>query len=135
MPRRELEPAISAISGGRVLWVDDAPRNNLREVQALRALGVAVDMVTSNQEARHLAEAFEYDLVLSDIGRENRPKESGLQVPELLRDVGQDAPLAFYVGRAEGEGTDDGVPVFSKPSELLTFVAKTLEKSGEADAQ
>lgn len=55
-------------AGRRLLWVDDAPSNNSREIQALRALDFTVDTATTNAEALTYA-GNGYDLVLSDIGR------------------------------------------------------------------
>ena len=131
MRRSTIRAEVETISGGRVLWVDDTPTNNLREVQALRTLGVEVDLVTRNQEARQLVVAFEYDLVLSDIGRDPRSEESGLEMPQLLRECGKQVPLAFYVGGREGKKTEEGTPVFDAPSELLRFIAETLGQGSE----
>lgn len=124
----EIRPVLARIAPSRrVLWVDDAPNNNRLEVQALRALGVEVDLATSNSEALAYAHGVKYDLVLSDIAR-TPPEESkaGLSLPAQLRALGLSVPIAFYVEHAAPPKTADGYPVFDRPTELLGFVAKTV---------
>lgn len=124
----EISSELRQISRGRILWVDDAPANNRLETQALRALGVEIDTVTSNEEALRCAERRDYDLVLSDIGRAP-PEESnaGLALPRLLRRTDQSPTIAYYTGRAESPETPSGQPVFDRPTQLLRFVAAVLD--------
>lgn len=128
-PRREeIEANLNRISGGRILWVDDNPVNNRLEVQALRASGIDIDIAISNDEAIDYAAERDYDLVLSDIGRE-APQEAkaGLALPRMLEQAHRAFPVAYYVGHAEQPETPDGQPVFDAPTALLQFVAAHLE--------
>lgn len=125
--RKEASGALTRISGGRIVWVDDSPANNLLEVQTLRSLGVQVDTATSNDEAVQYATVHTYDLVLSDIERAPpQAKRAGLELPAQLRDAGRDVPVAYYVGHADRPQTTDGQPVFDTPTALFGFVADQL---------
>ena len=124
----QIRPLLRALPGGRLLWVDDAPANNRLEVQALREMGVEIDTAVSNTEAAAYARARSYDLVISDIGRSSSPEDdrAGLMLPSVLREAGNEAPVIYYVGRAEQPETESGEPVFDAPSKLLAHVEKTL---------
>lgn len=125
----EIEPSLSRITRGRILWVDDSPANNRLETQLLRALGVEVDTATSNGEALQYAATQDYDLVLSDIGRPPpQDPEAGLVLPQLLREAGQEAQVAYYTGHAVAPETPGGQPVFDAPSQLLGFVGTVLNR-------
>jgi len=125
----ELRPLVRDLTrGGRILWVDDLPANNRAEIQALRGLGLTVDVATSNQEALSYVKTNRYDLILSDIGR--APPEApsdGLKLPELLGAAGVTAPIAFYVGQATASTTQSGQPVFDAPTEVLSWVRNNLK--------
>jgi CheY-like chemotaxis protein len=121
----ELRSLVDGIPPGRrILWVDDEPAGNRREIQALRAMDTVVDTATSNAEAVSYAGQRTYDIVLSDIGREApQPPRAGLELPGALHEACVRAPIAFYVTTPSGPRTDSGHPVFSKPSELLRWVS------------
>lgn len=129
--RKALEATVAKIGSGRILWIDDAPANNLLETQALRLLGVEVDVATTNNEAEEYLLGARYDLVLSDIGRDSVTEKGdlGLAVPELMRRAGSDADLAYYVGKRTAAETPGGDPVFDRPSELLPHVVAVLGAS------
>jgi hypothetical protein len=124
----EGEATLGRIGQGRILWVDDDPRNNEREIRILRDLDVEVDMAISNTQAVDLAtrRGEDFDLILSDIDRGPEGPKAGLALPRLLDEAGVTAAVAFYVGHAERESTDDGDPVFDTPSELLEFIGDRL---------
>jgi CheY-like chemotaxis protein len=124
----ELRPFVRDIpSGRRVLWVDDIPANNRAEIQALRGLGLLVDVATTNAEALSYAKTNRYDLVLSDIRRPPpEATKAGLDLPETLRDAHVNLPTAFYVGKAAQSTTEAGEPVFDTPTAMLRWVRKQL---------
>lgn len=128
---KRLKPLMRRLGSGRLLWVDDAPANNRLEVQALRELGLEIDTASSNAEAVSYARSRPYDLVLSDIGRAGPEEDvrAGLALPAELKAIGSTAPVAYYVGEAEGPQTETGEPVFDTPSGLLAHVAATLGQS------
>lgn len=59
------------VGRARVLWADDHPENNQPIVELLRRYGASVDTPRSNTEALQLLETGRYDVVISDVGRDN----------------------------------------------------------------
>lgn len=127
---KQIRPLLRGLQGGRLLWVDDAPANNRLEVQALREMGVDIDTAVSNVEAAAYARSRSYDLVISDIVRSSplEDDKAGLALPSVLRETGSEAPVAYYVGKAERPQTGSGEPVFDAPSELLVYVKTTFAR-------
>ena len=68
---------------GRVLWVDDNPKNNGEEKRFLERRKIAVYQVTTSEEALALLAMYEYRAVISDMNRNDEP----LQGIELLREM------------------------------------------------
>lgn len=53
-----------------ILWVDDNPKNNSYYVQQLSDMGFTVDLAMSTSEGIKRFKQGEYELVISDMGRE-----------------------------------------------------------------
>ena len=114
---------------GTVLWIDDHPLNNQKEKMALAQLGLFADSYTTNAEALAALKTGDYDIVISDIGRE--ADETGW---DLLRDVHRlypKVPFIFYTmnitDRARKEATDAGARgIVERPGELITLVVNNL---------
>lgn len=118
---------------GRVLWVDDHPEWILLEVNFLQALGVSVDNVANNQSAYALIEAQNenqtpYDVVISDIGRDREPGESGFTLLQGLRERGVDTTLIFFTGD-EVEIPPEAFAVTTYSGDLLNYVFDVLERT------
>jgi CheY-like chemotaxis protein len=130
----QVRPLLRALSGGRLLWVDDAPSNNRLEVQALREMGIEIDTAVSNAEAAAYARSRSYDLVISDIGRSSplEDDQAGLILPSVLREAGSKVNVIYYVGTAEQPETETEEPVFDAPSKLLAYVEKALSEHPQA---
>ncbi len=118
-----------------VLWVDDAPENNLREVDALGQLGVKVDTVRSNAEAESAVRQKDYGLIISDIGRRRpEPDNAGLLLPQKLADILPEVPpVVYYTGHAKSPQTADGYPVTDVPSALFEAIQSALSRSDRSD--
>lgn len=71
----------------RILWVDDHPENNFPIVELLRRYGASVDTPRSNRQARSLLQANRYDVVISDVARDNEGPGSALKGIELVEEV------------------------------------------------
>jgi DNA-binding winged helix-turn-helix (wHTH) protein len=123
--RAELRDELRQIRPGRVLWVDDQPAGNQREITTLERAGLVVDVVTSNAAAADQMRGREYDLLISDIRR--RAPESGNAGLDLPRAVVPDRnrlpPLIYYLHKVTAPRTPDGYPVTDKPSELFRMVS------------
>ena len=87
--------------GARVLWVDDDPSNNAKQVGILAERGVQVTTAVSTAEALERYEPTAYDLVVSDMGRsEGANREyvprAGLDLLQRLRARRPDVAVVFY---------------------------------------
>jgi CheY-like chemotaxis protein len=71
----------------RILWADDHPEYNLPIVELLRRYGASVDTPRSNEEALRLLRANRYDVVISDVARDNEGPGSDLKGVELAEEV------------------------------------------------
>jgi CheY-like chemotaxis protein len=90
----------AVIADARIIWVDDNPDNNVRERQALRALGIDVENATSTSEALVLLRRRDRDLVLSDMDRDS-DAQAGLALLAALSDRHTVVPVIFYVGEVD----------------------------------
>jgi hypothetical protein len=120
-------PAVTgAVAGSTALWVDDHPEWNLQERQVLRALGIDVIPVFTNQEAVAIANEQPVDIVISDIERGS--DEPGTELPKRLRALGIDAPVVFYVGTVDlDRGTPpDAASIQDDPALLVRDVLNLL---------
>jgi CheY-like chemotaxis protein len=109
-PPPEVRTALSTVPlTGRVLWVDDHPENNVAEMDLLRRRGVLIDVAATNAGAIQLAQWRSYNLVISDIGRNNNePAKAGLELPgELDKALEGNRPFViFYTSSSQ----DTGIP-------------------------
>ncbi|WP_076416591.1 response regulator [Shewanella sp. UCD-KL12] len=80
---------------GRVLWIDDHPENNRKEREFLRSQNIGVYSTTSSKEAVRLIGLYRYDLIISDMGREE-DAIAGLKLLESLRAKGIFIPYYIY---------------------------------------
>jgi CheY-like chemotaxis protein len=118
----------SAVSGARILWVDDHPENNRSECRLLQALGAEVEQVASTSEVIRRVSGTRFDLVLSDMARGSEA-DAGIR---MLGQLGPGAPpVVFYVGQID---PSRGVPrgafgIADRPETLLHLVLDVLERS------
>jgi CheY-like chemotaxis protein len=121
IPALPVQPAIvrtTPVQGTRVLWMDDHPEWSLRERQILEMLGIQVVPALANDEAVALAVEHPFDLVISDIHRDEG--ETGAELPERLADSGSNAPIIFYVGVVRDGGPPGGaVAITADPAILV----------------
>jgi DNA-binding winged helix-turn-helix (wHTH) protein/CheY-like chemotaxis protein len=123
--RDVLREDLRQIRSGRVLWVDDQPTGNRREITTLEQAGLVVDTAISNAAAADQMRGREYDLIISDIRRPSPENEnSGLDLPRVVvPDRNRLPPIIYYLQRVTGPRTQDGYPVTNKPSELFHMVS------------
>lgn len=80
----DIEACVAAVAtlaatprrAARVLWVDDRPANNEAERKWLRPHGIVFDSVVSTEEALEQLTNENYDLVITDLGREHSSDQS-----------------------------------------------------------
>jgi Response regulator containing CheY-like receiver, AAA-type ATPase, and DNA-binding domains len=112
-----------------ILWVDDNPKNNRNERRMFRQLKANVDIARNTEEALEKLSGGDYDLVISDMSRDNDPT-AGLEFLNELRKDDKMTPVIFYVGVFS---PDKGVPpqafgITNRPDELLHLTLDALER-------
>jgi CheY-like chemotaxis protein len=75
------------LAKARILWVDDHPENNAALIELLRQFGASVDTPRSNADAFALLSASRYDVIVSDVARDNEGPGSDLKGVEFARTV------------------------------------------------
>ncbi len=113
-----------------VLWVDDRPKNNINERQALEALGVSFVLATSTEEALEKLEQQHFDAIISDMKRPSDPL-AGYTLLDKLRSEGDQTPFIIYAGSKVPEHVAEArrrgaVGCTSRPNELFKMVLAAL---------
>jgi DNA-binding response OmpR family regulator len=85
----------AADSIGRVLWVDDHPRNNEVERRYFEHSKIAVYQVKTTEEALELLAMYKYGAVISDMNRNGKPLD-GLTLVKAMRRRGDRTPFILY---------------------------------------
>lgn len=112
-------------SAARILWVDDRPENNQREIARLQGMGLRVETAASNAEAAQRLQSRRYDVLISDMKRGAESGLPGLSLPrEALPDRNSLPPVVYYVGHVGSARTADGYPVTNDPERLMALVTE-----------
>jgi len=121
---------LSILNNARILWVDDHPENNRNERRMFWQLRTITDTATNSSAALEMLKIDVYDLVISDIGRDEEEDISGLEFLERLREFDKKTPVLFYVGELDPKL---GVPagafgITNRPDELLHLTIDSLAR-------
>jgi CheY-like chemotaxis protein len=81
----------------QILWVDDRPNNNIYERRAMEAMGLTFTLALSTDQALELLDTRRFAAVISDMGREEGPRE-GYVLLEALRLKDRSTPFFIYAG-------------------------------------
>lgn len=81
----------------RVLWIDDNPAGNGRELALLKSLGASIDLASDDAGARLRLGSGVYDIVVSDMDREGDSERGKAFLPEILAAV-VPPRVIFFVG-------------------------------------
>lgn len=111
---------------GRVLWVDDHPGNNSSEVAYLKQNNIAVYLATNTEDALVLLSLYQYDAVISDMGRDNDPL-AGLKLLQRMRQKQIETAFIVYTMLSEHSKPDvlkahSAHGSVSKPQELYQLL-------------
>ena len=82
----------------RVLWVDDYPANNRSIMDVYSRLGVDFDLALSTRQALRQLNKKNYDLLISDIGRDPEDDAGIKMIRELKTKFTELPPIIFYAG-------------------------------------
>jgi len=80
---------------GRILWVDDHPENNINEKKFFENNNIGVYTTTSTEEALKLLSLYNYQVVISDMGR-NNDSLAGLKLLKAMRLNHDNTPFFMY---------------------------------------
>jgi CheY-like chemotaxis protein len=126
---RRLQRAAPLLRGVQILWVDDDPSNIIYEARILRSFDVSIDIVISTLQALSALSRNSYDLVISDIARDEIPDE-GLRFLREMRNRGLFRPTVLYAGAIDWE---KGTPPYAfgitnRVDDLLHYVMDIVER-------
>jgi DNA-binding response OmpR family regulator len=102
VPVRQAAPAIADAPDaiGKVLWVDDHPENNVVERRFFEKHRIAVHPVTTSEDALKLLAIYDYQAVISDMGR-GEDRLAGARFAQQLRARNDRTPVVIYTVRAD----------------------------------
>ncbi len=117
----------------RVLWVDDSPRNNVHEQEAMEALGIDFVISISTEDALSKLKQSNFDVVISDMGRP-LDQQAGYTLLDKMRDSGDTTPLVFYASSRSPEHIAESrrrgaLGCTNRPDELFQYVLAAIERS------
>jgi CheY-like chemotaxis protein len=126
---KRAERIASLLQDARLLLVNDIPREMFHVVRILEELNIRVDIVTSTAEALDALTKQPYDVVISDMRRDDVPDE-GLRFLRESRVRGVYRPTILSVGRYDpNQGTPPyAFGITNRVDELLNLVFDVLER-------
>jgi CheY-like chemotaxis protein len=94
-----------------------------------RQLNVDIDIAKSTEEALDMLKNGKYDLIISDMARDNKPN-AGIEFLQQFHQEDKTIPVIFYVGIFNPER---GIPplafgITNRPDELLHLTLDVLER-------
>lgn len=123
-------------SAFRVLWVDDVPMNNVLLESKLMEYGAKIDHALSTGEALSNCNAFQYDVIISDMGRKEGADfiyDAGCRLLKEIREQDKDLPFMLFTNPQNEKRFRDTVRVLSgsissSATDLLSWVLKNVIK-------
>ena len=118
----------------RILWVDDLPNNNIYERRTFEELGLKITLARSTNEALEAMEKQTFEVVISDMGRKEGPRE-GYVLLDTMRTTGNQIPLFIYASSNSLEHKQEtqehgGQGCTNNPIELYSLVTDTIFHPG-----
>lgn len=126
---RRAEQVEKVLRGARLLWVDDHPANHAWERELFRSLGVVIVSVESTPSALACLQTETFDLVLSNIRREDESPD-GVEGAMQIHAARPTVPILFYVQNLTGTRIPEPASgITDEPNELLHLVLDRLERA------
>jgi CheY-like chemotaxis protein len=121
---------LNTFRNAKILWVDDYPENNRNERRMFRQLKADIDIARNSNDALEMLRCDIYDLVISDIARDDKDDLDGLQFLSELCKTDAGPPVIFYVGVVQnGKGVPEhAFGITNRPDELLHLSLDALER-------
>ncbi len=116
----------------QILWVDDRPDNNIYERDAFEAMGVQFTLALSTNEALGILEKEQFAAIISDMGRQEGPRE-GYVLLDNLRRNGDETPFFIYASsnapKHKHEAAQHGAQGSTNhPQELFELVMGSIDR-------
>jgi DNA-binding NtrC family response regulator len=112
------------------LWADDHPEGNRLERRLLRQMGVFVESVTTNAQAKEVLndESERISLIITDVRRD--AGASGLELVSEITARQNHPPVVLYVAALDAsKPTPAGVfGITNRPDALLNLVMDALDR-------
>ena len=97
-----VSPRLNADNGAfSILWVDDYPINNAFIVEQFRSEGIQVQLALSTKEGMTELNNKKYDIVISDLGRQEDGIENrfaGIDLTTEIRKTDKNIPILIFAG-------------------------------------
>jgi CheY-like chemotaxis protein len=125
------------LQGRRLLWVDDRPVNNVYERNVMEGLGATISLATTTDEAIEKVHQAKYDVIISDMGRDEKGeynRKAGYDLLDTLRSMNITTPFVIYAGsnapehKAEAERRS-ALGSTNNAQELFQLVSRAVQKS------
>jgi hypothetical protein len=126
---KRAERNLKVANGKSVLWVDDKISSIKDEVDIYRSLKMNIDISTTTEDALEKLRNFNYDLVISDMIRDNKT-DAGIAFLEEKKKMKNSTSLIFYIGALD---LDRGIPtgafgITNRLDELLHLTLDCFER-------
>jgi PleD family two-component response regulator len=126
-------PSVAAVAGACVLWVDDEPTNNRREIQALEKVGIQVSTTKTTDDALAQLKTGKFDLVITDLDRDKKPTE-GFTLIRRMRESSVSTLVIVYVWSVnpslESEAVKAGaMGITNSPTTLFRMAMNAIHQS------
>ena len=131
-PTQMEQPDRKPFYGKSILWVDDKPSNNTYESNLFRRLGANITTSLNTLDALEQLRNNRYDLILSDIHRDERGTSNPNAGYELLEELTKrqlGIPLIFYTGnvrKIDSQRSQSAFGAADVSKELSNLVFKAL---------
>jgi Caspase domain/Effector-associated domain 11 len=112
----------------KCLWIDDTPLGDINEENVLTSIGLEIDRAESFDIAAEMISANNYDLILSDRGRDDDSEEGAVFLKRLVEIKKKRIPFIFYVGRDDGQTPKYAFGITQYPNELFHLVMDFIER-------
>jgi CheY-like chemotaxis protein len=121
---------VPVMAGRRIVWVDDNHEKRSVFAERLRAAGADVHQVDDTEAAVEVLSTMTPDLLISDIGRGDRP-DAGFEDLHRFRTEGlYGGPAIFYAARVSASrrtrAAELGAPIVNREEELLEAIGESL---------
>jgi CheY-like chemotaxis protein len=123
----------SNLVGRSILWVDDNPMNNVYESSILKRLGASIIFARSTDEALAFLSRDKFDLIISDVHRDENGRSNPNAGYELLEEIEHSNgkyPVIFYtsnVSYLNKERTRSAYGAADTPSKVVDLAVRALQ--------